>query len=365
MKNLLMICLDALNPSRLRLNGGPVATPNIEEFAESNVHFKNAWASGPKTWISFASIMTGLCPDHHGVVSDICGLRTEIPTLPEAFNNYGFRTAAWPGCAITGKDFRICRGFQEYYEGSYVIKDGPYGAGFSDFDAVLDEFEDWWNKPNDTRLKFAFLHYFGIHHMPPKAWDYFDQKVVDRSYVRQISDVQKNENEQHYNAKIALADEYFGKIWDIVDGQKGHYDDTIIVLFSDHGEDLSMKVRPYPMHDRCTEDELRSLLVISDEEEVSEREEVVRLMDIYPTVIRSCLPPAAEHLYLSEIDALDLYTKPPYSRAVHAINMTPETLDEPSRLTIGNCIVRDRTKESDIIKGQLRALGYLSDEEGQ
>ncbi|XOV91047.1 MAG: sulfatase [Bacteroidota bacterium] len=96
--NVLFIAIDDLNDWLGCMNGHPnTITPNMDELASKGVLFTNAYCQAPLCGPSRASIMTGLRPSTTGIYgmiddNDIRSVLPDITFLPEYFKQNGYYT---------------------------------------------------------------------------------------------------------------------------------------------------------------------------------------------------------------------------------------------------------------------------------
>lgn len=64
--NLLMLYFDGFPAYRLKLYGGMIETPNLEELVEKSIFYSNVISSAPSTAMSLTSMFTGLFPHEFG-----------------------------------------------------------------------------------------------------------------------------------------------------------------------------------------------------------------------------------------------------------------------------------------------------------
>lgn len=69
--NVLIVICDQLNARALGCYGGPVPTPNIDRIAREGIRFDQAVCTWPVCSPSRASIITGMYPHRHGIVTNI------------------------------------------------------------------------------------------------------------------------------------------------------------------------------------------------------------------------------------------------------------------------------------------------------
>ncbi|MCP4513429.1 MAG: sulfatase [Fuerstiella sp.] len=292
--NVLLLSIDDLNDWTGCLGGHPQAkTPNIDRLAERGTLFANAHCQSPVCNPSRASLLTGRHPHTSGVyflspdLEQAPALK-DLDTLPERFAKNGYRTLAAGKIFHTGDK----RFFQEY--GGDMGRFGPrrknkisqpHGHPLWDWGAYPERDEDMpdykiahWavdklkSLPGDSDAPFFMGVGFFRPHVPmyaPKKWfDRFprDQvqlplvKADDRDDISAYAIALTNENHvspehawvesagqwehavQAYLASVAFADHCLGLVLDALDASP-HRDNTIIVLFADHGFHLGEKQR--------------------------------------------------------------------------------------------------------------------------
>src|SRR5262249_30946188 len=114
--NVLLITLDTTRADRLGCYGNSTAlTPALDALAAEGVLFERAYTPAPLTLPSHASMMTGLYPREHGLITNGRGRLDEtIPTLAEALRNAGYDTAGFVGSFVLHSKFGLQRGFAAY-----------------------------------------------------------------------------------------------------------------------------------------------------------------------------------------------------------------------------------------------------------
>lgn len=118
MRNVLVILCDQLRCDFLSLYGcDAVPTPHLDRLAKEGVVFDRAITASPVCAPARASMMTGLYPNQHGVVTNYAPFRDGLDLLPEGMNRLGYATGAFgklhhnPGTDVKG--FRHARQMEE------------------------------------------------------------------------------------------------------------------------------------------------------------------------------------------------------------------------------------------------------------
>lgn len=241
--NVVLISVDTMRADRLGCYGGQVGLTGMMDFwAERGVRFTNTWAPSPWTLPSHASAMTGLYPTEHRAIDDKINIDKSAVMLAERMKKAGFKTG----------------GFVSHY---YLGDEYGFGRGFDDFfikpDAKADDMvakATRWIGANKNKSFFMFLHLFDPHtpYQPPMdiAKKHFpsDVTIPVSGTTKDVMDVlhqwPSDEAKQKLRALSAL---YDGEI-EFVDRQlevlfkflqENNIDqNTIIILFSDHGEEF-------------------------------------------------------------------------------------------------------------------------------
>lgn len=250
--DVVLVIVDTLRADHLGFAGHSRDTsPNMDELTEDFAWFSRAYSTSSWTLPATASILTGLLPHEHRVVRD--GLKPDLfgrlnPTLVTIADHYkelGYRTGAFINNAYLAPDFGLNQGFQTYdYEGA-----GPVGhrTGITTVEKALD----WLDQESEP----AFLL---VHIMEPHS-DYEPYPEFKGRFTgSQNSDLQTPlgdliaqliegkvvlpENDREfiraaYDEEILSADKAVGQLIDGIKTQN-RYDNSIIAITSDHGEEL-------------------------------------------------------------------------------------------------------------------------------
>ncbi|MEP3481789.1 MAG: sulfatase [Fuerstiella sp.] len=288
--NVLLISIDDLNDWVGCLQGHPQAmTPNIDRLAKMGTLFTNAHCQSPVCNPSRASMMTGRYPHTSGIYFLSPDLKQapvlqDLKTMPEVFADNGYRTLA-TGKLFHSKDKRF---FQQYQpSGGFGPRpktklSQPHGHPLWDWGAYP---EDETSMPDFKAAQWAagqlkqksdkpFFMGVGFYrpHVPmyaPQKWfDLHPRKSIqlplvndaDRSDLSPYAITLTNTNHvapkhewiteagqwqhavQSYLASVSFADHCLGLVLDALEASP-HADNTIVVLFSDHGFHLGEKQR--------------------------------------------------------------------------------------------------------------------------
>jgi arylsulfatase A-like enzyme len=254
--NVILISIDTLRADHLGCYGYQRdTTPRIDSFRRDASLFELAIAQAPSTLPSHASMFTSLLPRHHGAsIANDSGIDPAAPTLAAILKREGYATASFNGGIQLDPLYGLSRGFDTY------VSARPSGADAEVLVDPVDRFDHvvsaamQWIRDRNSRPWFLFLHTYEIHHpyTPDPALlalmnpDY-DGALPDRISVDLLQRINRGETavgdadiahiEATYDAELRSVDTAFGTLVDFLRSQ-GLYDDAVIVVTSDHGEEF-------------------------------------------------------------------------------------------------------------------------------
>ena len=335
--NVLFIAIDDLNDWVGPLGGHPqVKTPNMDRLAARGVTFTNAHCQSPLCNPSRTSLLTGQRPSTTGVYGlspwfrDVPAL-ADLKTLPQHFRENGYRTLT------TGKIFHGGYGRDKNEPDWDAIGPGASGAPFPE-EKLVDtpvkhKLVDWGTFPHKDSEKgdykvaewaserladmpedkpFFLAAGFFLPHVPCYATqEWMDLYPVDSLMLPEIREndredtprsswwlhwklpeprlrfLQKEDEWKNlvrsYLACITFVDAQLGRILDSLEAS-GHADDTVIVLWSDHGFHLGEKeiTGKNTLWERST----RVPLIFAGPGATvgAKCDEAVELLDVFPTL---------------------------------------------------------------------------------
>lgn len=219
-KHLVVISIDTLRADHLGAYGHSKKTsPNIDALASEGVVFENHYTNYPLTLPAHLTQLTGVSTLGHRVRDNLYHrLPTELATLPEVMKEQGFRTGAFVSAHTMKSGSGIERGFEVYDdEGVRTVQPGRLTVSERDAAETLGLAQKWIGSLGSDRF-FCYIHLFDPH----------------APYIKHEG---LGDNLSNYESEIAFADQQIGKF--ILKLQELNlYDDTLIVITSDHGEGL-------------------------------------------------------------------------------------------------------------------------------
>ena len=113
--NLLLVTIDTLRRDHCSAYGYERdTTPHLRAFASQGVRFDAAYAPGPITGPTHATLFTGLYPIAHGYVKNGLRLDEAHQTLAERLRAQGYQTAAIVSSFALARRFGFEQGFESY-----------------------------------------------------------------------------------------------------------------------------------------------------------------------------------------------------------------------------------------------------------
>ena len=344
---IVLVSIDTLRADHLGLYGHERFTsPVLDEVARQGVVFEDASAPSPWTLPSHASMLSGLSPFEHGLVSAQRGLSSEVETLADWFNVAGWKTSAIVNTLFLRREKHgITRGFEDYLavkRSDYKQKEPSSWVTDEAIARIQDQGED---------PLFLFVHYYDVHadytsleayekvlvgpyegSADGSAWQLmranFDPVHIEgclaefdpdrceygsKEIPRRIdADMERvsfdGEDVRHlrelYDAGIRQMDTELGRLFSFLK-ETGRDQDTLIVVTSDHGEEF-MEHGRVDHFLTMYQESLRVPLILSgpgipDGERFGEP---VSLIDIAPTVLSLADLPIPDRVEGRDLSAL-------------------------------------------------------------
>ena len=277
-KRVFLITVDDLRADRLGcINDESTLTPNINSFAKDSVLFTNAFSTGPRTTLSFPSIIYGMYASEFFLKRG----KHHFTNIAQVLKNYDFSTASFnsnPHFRLWGyqKGFDVFEDFL-YETGeerektvekvkkkvmgivgdneflsklltkglSYVSSDValPYANGFETNKKCVE-----WVENQKNNSFFCWLHYMDPHYPFKPMKKYLDKSFSNKKIARlnrlhslgekygeELKEEDRKELLKLYDAEVRLLDDAFGEFITRLK-ELDFYDDSLIIFTADHGE---------------------------------------------------------------------------------------------------------------------------------
>ncbi len=275
--NVLVVVMDTVRADHLSLYGyNRETSPHLDAIAKQGVVFERDIAPSAWTLGSHASMLTGRYPHEHGVDHEVA-LDHRYPTLPEIFDEHGYRTGGFSAnLYYFARRTGLTRGFLHFDDYFYSVGDmffrtlwgrilnkyAPDSPRFDELYArkrapqVNQELLTWIDQDRNKPF-FAFINYFDVHEPylplhpyremfngapaqdPPPP---IDQRInrKERPYLYRLSRMSPQDFQHQvdaYDGGIYYVDEQIANLFAELE-KRGLSQNTLVVITSDHGECL-------------------------------------------------------------------------------------------------------------------------------
>ncbi len=245
--NIILLTVDTLRADHMALYGYARDTmPAIGRFARTAVVFDNAVVPRGSTRPSYASMLTGLYPFHHGVRSNATVLHNDLTTLSETLKSAGYHTAGFvSNFVLLGEMSGFGQGFDVYDDRMEERESGRPNyerTARNTLEAILA-----WLNADPPQPFFLFTNFIDPHgpYQPPgrfgKLYRSGKMRRLDPNDIPayQLVEGQLNyfDYVDRYDGEIRYTDEVMGILIDELK-RKGLWDDALVVFTADHGESM-------------------------------------------------------------------------------------------------------------------------------
>lgn len=293
--SLVVVTIDTLRADHLGCYGYFRRTsPNIDRFASGAVLFESVFAPAATTLPTHTSLFTGLSPFEHRVVANL-GVSGKpfvwnpaMRTIAQLAKEAGFVTAAFVSAAPLKRHAGLSAGFDVY--------DQPLRAQRR-ADQTLQVAARWLARTSERPI-FLWVHFYDPHRPldPPAEHAVFSANADLEGYLAErrvpaaaFMDQERflaHEDIDRYDGEIRYVDDRFGALL-LALRDTGLYENSVIVLTSDHGEGLNQ--HGWPGHGGTYAEQLHVPLVIRFPDPRRNRigrvPGLLSTMDILPTAL--------------------------------------------------------------------------------
>ena len=263
-KNIILIALDGVRLDMMR------GLPTFKGIQEKGLLFNNVTAYAPHSIASFHAIFTGIYGCHNGVDSYFGTLKfkeDQCKTLTEYCKDQGFYCFG-----DTMNDLVIPKkGFDKLQEQK------PFEDFREDHKRMVKEIKE----KNDKGEKcFIHLHCSYAHN------DVVEKFIKGFKGKEEEFYKDKESNKEAYNDSLKNVDTYVKEIWSLLE-ENNLVEESIIVIFSDHGTSIGEKKGERAYGTFCYEYSLRTFcLFLGKPFPVKEISQNIRNVDITPTILQ-------------------------------------------------------------------------------
>lgn len=262
-------------------------TPVLDAFAKGNLKAAFALTAAPWTPASVASMFTGLYPTSHGMMppndrvlakQGMVRLSDNLQTLPEVLKEAGYATAGVSPNPWITKQFGYTQGFDQFYFHERAPANKIVEAGRQ----VLQK----WESSSEKSPFFLYLHFLDPHdpYTPPPGYDTKFTGNLQKSPFTYSPEMQEKIN--LYDGEIHFLDTQLGILFSYLK-EKKLYDDLLIVIVSDHGEQFMEHGNERHGYKLYNEEVHIPLFFKTGRAQDKGRviNETVSTVDIYPTIL--------------------------------------------------------------------------------
>jgi arylsulfatase A-like enzyme len=265
-RNAVLIVLDTLRADRLSAYGYPRETsPVIDRLARDGVLFETVVSNSSWTLPSMVGLLSGDLPTPRVFTTSL------ERSLVERIRDAGWKTAAFVEGGFVSRSYGIDRGFDDFQEGEqrHLVPGKPPPVGPSvTIDETFDAARDWL-AANAEEPFFLLVHTYEPHtpynrHVYTEgldrgeigeAFEILDAALVIKG-LKKFEEVERNYVRALYDGGVAESDRHVGELLATLE-ELGIADETVILVTSDHGEDLGGREPEAPgTHGHTVYDEL-------------------------------------------------------------------------------------------------------------
>jgi arylsulfatase A-like enzyme len=244
--DILLITIDTLRADSLEPYGATdTLTPNIAALADQGVVYEAATTPMPLTRPAHASILTGLYPDQHGVLTNHQILPEDRVTLAEILLDAGYQTAGFTGIRFLNQRSGLAQGFIEFA----APKDKTEGPRAKN---VVERAIEWLGVADPNIPILLWVHVYDPHqpYDPPTKF----RRGIDPELERKIPVIRwqalnraaKSNNGDvptevfelaldYYRGEVEFTDFWIGRLLERFDQLRGRRE-SMVVMTADHGE---------------------------------------------------------------------------------------------------------------------------------
>lgn len=227
-------------------------TPALDQLGNEGTVFTRAWSNAPWTVPSHASIFSGLLPSAHECTGLRFAFLSQSPTFAELLSESGYETVAffsnpWLTDRLTG----MLRGFENRFiesgRGTEILNTVDQGGA-----RTVSNISEWLRGRRGRRPFLMFVNFLEPHlpYHPPSDYrtahlsDIPSDYIVTTNWAHEFNAGLRSKEEADfdrigrlYAGDVNTADRYLGELVRLL-REHGLYDDAVIIVASDHGENL-------------------------------------------------------------------------------------------------------------------------------
>jgi arylsulfatase A-like enzyme len=309
--DILLLVVDTLRADHLGAYGDRRSlSPHIDRLAGDGITFERCYSTSPWTLPSMASLLTGHWPQIHGAGRDprtselrYTAMHEHVPSLSEQLSQVGYRSTFVGTNAVLHPVQGLDRGFHRYENwtgarNAFVVpraiellRKGDQALTYLPANRQVERVLREWTRGHGSGSFFLVGHFMDPH-LPYRD----HQGTAGRPDAPEP-------RRALYPGEVRFVDRALGSLFERMRAD-GSYDDSWIVLVSDHGEDLYER-RPvdhrsgrwFDHGHALTEELVRVPLIIKPPARArahrpgARRHDLVRSIDVMPTLLAAASAP--------------------------------------------------------------------------
>jgi len=249
--NIVLISLDTVRQDYLSCYGyNKQTSPGLDKLAEDSALFFNTYSTTSWTLPAHISLLTALNCLHHQVYYPLEKMDAKTTTLADILRSYDYTSAAFTGGGYLSSSYGFSKGFDLYQE---IKLHGNKAIRFDEAERLAELSVKWLQDNNDKKF-FLFLHTYQPHdpyaNLSPFGKLFLDEEAEWKQlrmeslfegngrFATSFSEKEKRNIIALYEGEIRYTDEIF--VQTIINELKNLnlYDNTMIIITSDHGEEF-------------------------------------------------------------------------------------------------------------------------------
>jgi arylsulfatase A-like enzyme len=261
--SIVVVSLDTLRADHLSVYGYARETsPVLDQFAREAVRFDQAMSQAPGTLPSHLTLLTSLFPPQFKITRrdgrnwnqpvTTLTLPKSVVTLAEVLRENGYRTAAFTGGGPVSARYGLGQGFDHFEIEARGRAFDKLRGSISNLDGLFENTSTPFAAASSV---FVFIHTFDIHdpygapapfdrhftaintEQLPRARQYLTSPAKIARVKKPITGDDASLVRGFYDNGIRATDAVMGTLFDALK-KNGLYEDSIIVVLSDHGEEF-------------------------------------------------------------------------------------------------------------------------------
>ena len=300
--NIIFLTVDTLRADRIGMYGHSRNTmPVMEDLAKTSVVFETALVPRGTTRPSYASMLTGLYPFHHGVRTNTTVFHEDLTSLPEVLKAAGYATASFVSNFVLIAELSgMTQGF-DVYDDRIEEREGKRHNYERRAENTVKAILEWLdtNPPEPFFLFTNFIDPHGPYNPPGRFKTKYrsnETRAMRRGTVPGYIYVDGEDNWYDYLDRYDGEASYVDQAFDILVKElkkRGMWAESLVVFTADHGESFGEHGRYFQHEEGVWDETLQVPLLIRlpkasrDKYGITPRraDYLASPMDLMPTVL--------------------------------------------------------------------------------